>query len=167
MMTRLGRIVGPSPEESGMAVVFLSQTHARRVQRRNHARIDAVDARRIGTHYRHVRNTTAFLATMECQRTVTPQVRVRRFLTSNYLHIGGVGISPDRTVASTNRAVAIEHPFRQLGDFESNGGAMHDGSAHPFILASGSGILRVRACATATPQKYSRARCYLSRSAQY
>ena len=114
-MARLYRRVGARPEPAGVAVVLLHDAHALRIERRDHPRVDAVDERRLFFRRFHVHDATARPAAMEREVAVEPPIRVGRvFAYLHDRHGATLRIRPDRAVATAKRAVAIEHPVRQL-----------------------------------------------------
>jgi hypothetical protein len=135
MVAWLGRLGGPRPKDARMSIVLLSQPHARRIERRDHPCIDSVDAWRIGIKRRHVRDATALLAAMERQPAVAPCVCVREVCPLHERHVAGIRIGPDRTIAATDRAIAVEDPIRKFRDFETDGGAMTSSSNHEGALS--------------------------------
>ena len=130
------RCVRSGPEHTGVAIVHLHNTRFRWIERRDHSRVEAEsDAQRISRC--HVCHAAANLAALKCDALVAPCVRVgqgRAGLTEQLGLILAVEVTPERTVATAERAIAIEYPGWGLGDLEANGGAVTSGFDHAVIL---------------------------------
>ena len=130
------RCVRSGPEHAGVAIVHLHNTRFRWIERRDHSCVEAEsDAQRISRC--HVCHAAANLAALKCDALVAPCVRVgqgRAGLTEQLGLILAVEVTPERTVATAERAIAIEYPGGRLGDLEANGGAVTSGFDHEVIL---------------------------------
>ena len=130
------RCVRSGPEHAAVAIVHLHNTRFRWIERRDHSRVEAEsDALRISRC--HVCHAAANLAALKCDALVAPFIRVgqsRAGLTEQLGLILAVEVAPERTVATAERAIAIEYPRRGLGDLEANGSAVTSGFDHAVIL---------------------------------
>src|SRR3569832_2447052 len=152
------RLVRPGPEEARMAVVEAPDFYLGRIETGHHAAIDAEDDRRIFLRRHEVGDKTANLAAVHGDIVVLPGIglsgiRIRR-LQQLGLPLGPAKIGPETAIAAADGAVAIEYPYRQLGDLEADGGAVAGGADHqglrqfdkPKSSATLSWQIQLRSC---------------------
>ena len=128
----------PRPEETGMTVVHLTDRHLGWIEPRHHPRVD--DENEAVRCHRYVGSASTGLASMEGEGAIRPEIALRgvwRGPHQKLCLVRRVVVAPKRTVAPTERAVAVEHPFWRLSKLEADGSAVTGCADHlngPFFF---------------------------------
>src|SRR5580698_10307600 len=127
MAAFLDRPIGPGPEETRVTVVLATDAHGGRIEPRHQPSVDRIDPRRLVLGRQRMGDAAAGAAAMELEIAVQPRVGFGDVWrgTADQLHrIGSVEVAPEAAVPPAERAIAVEHPLRRLGELEADRFAM-------------------------------------------